>query len=123
MADFDVEEYNCCYFLCGPGVRFRGARFAAVYPNRWVVVVVLSLGEERKLNKRFAGYVKPGLPSFAVPPFSTQVGNNTYNFIEMASTLGTAIFVVPLFGILENIALAKAFCKYSMFFKFLNTLQ
>lgn len=55
------------------------------------------------------GYVKPGLPSFAVPPFSTQVGNNTYNFIEMASTLGTAIFVVPLFGILENIALAKAF--------------
>ncbi|KAF2899319.1 hypothetical protein ILUMI_06855 [Ignelater luminosus] len=55
------------------------------------------------------GYVKPGLPSFALPPFSTQVGNNTYNFIDMASTLGTAVFVVPLFAILENIALAKAF--------------
>lgn len=57
------------------------------------------------------GYVKPGLPSFELPPFSTQVGNNTYNFIDMASTLGTAVFVVPLFAILENIALAKAFCK------------
>lgn len=59
----------------------------------------------------FLGHVKPGLPLFQPPPFETQVDNKTYNAIEMVSTLGTAIFVVPLFGILENIALAKAFGK------------
>lgn len=57
------------------------------------------------------GEVKPGLPSFRPPPFSATVGNHTYNFAEMASTLGSAIFVVPLLSILENIALAKVFCE------------
>lgn len=61
----------------------------------------------------FAGFVKPGLPSISPPPFSTQVGNTTYSFIDMTSTMGTAILVVPLLSILENIALAKVFCKSS----------
>ncbi|XP_018331553.1 sodium-independent sulfate anion transporter [Agrilus planipennis] len=55
------------------------------------------------------GYVKPGLPQLSPPPFSTQVGNTTYSFVDIASTLGSAMFVVPLFGILENIALAKVY--------------
>lgn len=55
--------------------------------------------------------MKPGLPQFKPPPFSATVGNHTYNFAEMASTLGSAIFVVPLLSILENIALAKVFCE------------
>lgn len=58
------------------------------------------------------GDVKAGLPQFAPPPFSATVGNHTYTFTEMASTLGSAIFVVPLLSILENIALAKVFCEY-----------
>jgi hypothetical protein len=56
--------------------------------------------------------VKPGLPRLAAPPFSATVGNHTYSFAEMTSTLGSAIFVVPLLSILENIALAKVFCEY-----------
>lgn len=55
--------------------------------------------------------MKPGLPELSAPPFSATVGNHTYTFSEMASTLGSAIFVVPLLSILENIALAKVFCK------------
>jgi sodium-independent sulfate anion transporter 11 len=58
------------------------------------------------------GVVKPGLPPFSPPPFSAQVGNHTYTFLEMASNLGSATFVVPLLAILENIALAKVFGKY-----------
>lgn len=58
------------------------------------------------------GEVKPGLPSISAPPFSATVGNHTYTFVEMTSTLGSAIFVVPLLSILENIALAKVFCEY-----------
>lgn len=57
------------------------------------------------------GDVKPGLPQLSPPPFSATVGNHTYTFVEMTSTLGSAIFVVPLLSILENIALAKVFCK------------
>lgn len=56
--------------------------------------------------------MKPGLPQLSPPPFSATVGNHTYTFVEMASTLGSAIFVVPLLSILENIALAKVFCKF-----------
>lgn len=71
------------------------------------------------LNVSFAhvpGEVKPGLPALAPPPFSATVGNHTYTFMEMASTLGSAIFVVPLLSILENIALAKVFCECLTFF-------
>ncbi|XP_047504545.1 sodium-independent sulfate anion transporter-like isoform X1 [Pieris napi] len=57
------------------------------------------------------GTVKPGLPEFSLPPFSATVGNHTYTFMEMTSTLGSAIFVVPLLSILENIALAKVFSE------------
>ncbi|KAJ8915141.1 hypothetical protein NQ315_000393 [Exocentrus adspersus] len=57
------------------------------------------------------GFVKPGLPTLSPPPFTTQVGNRTYDFIDMASTLGPAVIVVPLLSILENIALAKVFSE------------
>lgn len=60
----------------------------------------------------FLGFVKPGLPTFSPPPFSTTVGNTTHDFLDMTSTMGTALLVVPLLSILENIALAKVFCKY-----------
>lgn len=74
-------------------------------------ISVLLLFSSHQLHFVVSGHVKPGLPLFQPPPFETQVENKTYNAIEMVSTLGTAIFVVPLFGILENIALAKAFGK------------
>ncbi|XP_017785052.1 PREDICTED: sodium-independent sulfate anion transporter-like [Nicrophorus vespilloides] len=57
------------------------------------------------------GVVKPGLPEIKPPPFTTSAGNVTYNFIDMASTMGSALIVVPLLGILENIALAKVFSE------------
>lgn len=56
--------------------------------------------------------MESGLPSFRPPPFESRVGNETYNFVEMASKLGSGILVVPLLSILENISLAKFFCEF-----------
>ncbi|XP_052132373.1 sodium-independent sulfate anion transporter-like [Frankliniella occidentalis] len=55
------------------------------------------------------GTVKPGLPDLQPPPFSVQSGNQTLSFLDMASGLGSAVLVVPLLSILENISLAKVF--------------
>ncbi|KAH9645242.1 hypothetical protein HF086_012120 [Spodoptera exigua] len=78
------------------GVRCKSRPEETSYHREWCIV---------------AGEVKPGLPELSAPPFSATVGNHTYTFSEMASTLGSAIFVVPLLSILENIALAKVFSE------------
>ena len=57
------------------------------------------------------GYVKQGLPDVQLPPLEAQVGNETYGFAYMVSTMGSGCFVVPLLSLLETIALAKVFCK------------
>ena len=60
---------------------------------------------------RLTGEVKAGLPQLQPPPMSAQVGNRTLSFLDMASSLGSAVLVVPLLSILENISLAKVFCE------------
>ncbi|XP_047355966.1 sodium-independent sulfate anion transporter-like [Vespa velutina] len=57
------------------------------------------------------GKVRSGLPSFGPPPFSTQVNNHTIGFMEMCSELGTSIVLVPIIGVLGNVAIAKAFAN------------
>lgn len=57
------------------------------------------------------GHVKQGLPDFRLPPFETQIGNETYTFIDMISALGTGCLVVPMLSLLETISIAKVFCK------------
>lgn len=57
------------------------------------------------------GHIESGLPQFQPPPFESKIDNSTYNFVEMSSSLGSGIIVVPLLSILENYALAKVFCK------------
>lgn len=89
--------------------------FLSTTRNILVVLVCAALAyyfdTQGKAPFVLTGEVKPGLPEFTLPPFSATVGNHTYTFSEMASTLGSAIFVVPLLSILENIALAKVFSE------------
>ncbi|KAL6261738.1 hypothetical protein P5V15_006829 [Pogonomyrmex californicus] len=57
------------------------------------------------------GHVKQGLPEFRLPPFEAQVGNETYTFIDMISSLGTGCLVVPMLSLLETISIAKVFSE------------
>lgn len=57
------------------------------------------------------GHVKQGLPEFRLPSFEAQVGNETYTFIDMVSSLGTGSLIVPMLSLLETISIAKVFCK------------
>ncbi|KAL6261210.1 hypothetical protein P5V15_008735 [Pogonomyrmex californicus] len=52
-----------------------------------------------------------GLPPFALPPFSTTFKNETYNFLEMTTAMGTTLVTIPIVSIIEHIAIAKAFAK------------
>lgn len=67
------------------------------------------------------GNIQRGLPAFQYPPFSVNVtaGNSTHPTYQiigvsgMISELGSAIIIIPLLIILENVAIAKAFGKFS----------
>lgn len=72
---------------------------------------------DRHLFFHLLGDITPGLPSPQLPPFSTVVGNTTYTGGEMLSHLGSGLLVLPLVGIISNVAIAKAFCEY--YFNFL----
>uniref|UniRef100_A0A146M5W7 Sodium-independent sulfate anion transporter n=1 Tax=Lygus hesperus TaxID=30085 RepID=A0A146M5W7_LYGHE len=60
---------------------------------------------------KLTGTVDSGLPPLELPPFSMKKGNETMSFVQMTEEMGSALIVVPLIAILENIAIAKAFAK------------
>ncbi|XP_076474248.1 sodium-independent sulfate anion transporter isoform X2 [Bombus vancouverensis nearcticus] len=60
-----------------------------------------------------SGKIQSGLPKLSVPPFSSQVGNETYTFLDMCSHLGSGIIILPLVSVLANVAIAKAFASGS----------
>ena len=71
---------------------------------------------EKKSDATFilTGNIDGGVPPFQVPAFNftdPDTGKE-YSFGGMVSELGTAVIILPLIAILENVAIAKAFCKY-----------
>lgn len=62
------------------------------------------------------GTVDTGVPSVVVPPFTvTTIHNETLGFGEMMEHVGAGFGAITLIGIIEVIAVSKAFGKY--FFK------
>ncbi|XP_031454792.1 sodium-independent sulfate anion transporter isoform X3 [Phasianus colchicus] len=57
------------------------------------------------------GSVPRGLPPFRPPPFSKAVPNGTVPFGRMVQDMGAGLAVVPLLGVLETVAIAKAFAS------------
>ncbi|XP_023555092.1 sodium-independent sulfate anion transporter isoform X4 [Octodon degus] len=57
------------------------------------------------------GEISKGLPPARVPPFSVSTANGTASFTEMVQDMGAGLAVVPLIGLLESIAVAKAFAS------------
>jgi len=67
------------------------------------------------------GKIQDGLPPFDVPPFSTNsTSGEEVNFSGMLSDIGSGLIILPLIAILENMAIAKAFCKQYELFSFLK---
>ncbi|XP_055588077.1 sodium-independent sulfate anion transporter-like isoform X2 [Uranotaenia lowii] len=98
------------------GGRWRSlGKYLALSRNAIVVIggTLLAYGLSSTGNTPFllTGNVTSGLPPVQLPPFSTVVGNKTYEFSDMVSELGTSVIALPLIAILESIAIAKAFSK------------
>uniref|UniRef100_A0A8C4XKT5 Solute carrier family 26 member 11 n=1 Tax=Falco tinnunculus TaxID=100819 RepID=A0A8C4XKT5_FALTI len=55
------------------------------------------------------GSIPQGLPAFRLPPFSVAAPNGTVPFWSMVEDMGVGLAVVPLMGLLETVAIAKAF--------------
>ncbi|XP_033038400.1 sodium-independent sulfate anion transporter isoform X2 [Trachypithecus francoisi] len=57
------------------------------------------------------GETADGLPPVRTPPFSVTTANGTISFTEMVQDMGAGLAVVSLVGLLESIAVAKAFAS------------
>ncbi|XP_063816823.1 sodium-independent sulfate anion transporter [Pseudophryne corroboree] len=57
------------------------------------------------------GKTAEGLPRFQLPPFSETLGNRTVPFREMVQSIGPGMFVIPMMGLLESVAIARAFAS------------
>ncbi|XP_054282437.1 sodium-independent sulfate anion transporter-like [Macrosteles quadrilineatus] len=98
-----------------PSQRFLAQTLWLVSTARNILVVlvcgVLSyVFETHNLNPFIlSAHVKGGLPMFEPPPFTITSQNVTYNFLDLTSQFSSAIIVLPLLSILEDISLAKVF--------------
>lgn len=52
------------------------------------------------------------MPEITLPPFQIEYQNRTLSFKDVYTELGSGIIVVPLVGVLANVAIAKAFSKF-----------
>ncbi|ALC38932.1 CG9702 [Drosophila busckii] len=100
-------------------------RFMGISRNATVVVATTVMAMKLQAAGRnpfkLTGYIPPGLPSVAWPPFSIepQPGNATAgiapvpgeNLLEMLQSLGSGLIIVPLIALLENVSVCKAFAK------------
>ncbi|KAJ0177281.1 hypothetical protein K1T71_007290 [Dendrolimus kikuchii] len=89
--------------------------FVGVSRNAVVVVLAAVLAyfvhEDKGDPLILTGNITPGLPIPQPPAFHTEVGNTTYTAGDMFAHLGSGILVVPLVGIISNVAIAKAFAR------------
>ncbi|KAL0841340.1 hypothetical protein ABMA28_015052 [Loxostege sticticalis] len=134
MAD-TLLSLGCCIVLFGmkalKDIRLKGAEdkkgqrstailqkclwFAGVGRNAVVVVLAAVLAycvyEDAQEPLILTGDITPGLPMPQPPPFYTTVGNVTYATGDMIAHLGSGLLVVPIVGIISNVAIAKAFAR------------
>ncbi|XP_061471784.1 sodium-independent sulfate anion transporter [Rhineura floridana] len=61
------------------------------------------------------GTTPQGLPPFQLPPFSKVTPNGTVSFGVMVQKMGAGLAVVPLMGLLETVAIAKAFASKNVY--------
>ncbi|XP_030762975.1 sodium-independent sulfate anion transporter-like [Sitophilus oryzae] len=109
VARKDGSRSNCQKVLYGI--------FWLLSTSRNLLVVVISASvaycfeNQGRSPFRLTGFVKPGLPNITMPPFNTEVNGKNYSFLDMASTLGSGIIILPVLSILQNYAIAKVYSE------------
>lgn len=93
----------------------RSFWFAGVSRNAVVVIMASLIAyfvyEDKDSPFILTGRITPGVPKPGLPPFTSLRGNTTVNALEMFAHLGSGLIVVPLVGVISNVAIAKAFSK------------
>ncbi|XP_036322646.1 sodium-independent sulfate anion transporter [Rhagoletis pomonella] len=88
-------------------------KYISLSRNALAVVVGITLcytlSHENWLAFRVSGEIVPGIPTFQLPPFHTQVNGTDVSFAGMIQELGASLAAIPLISVLESIAVAKAF--------------
>nr|XP_003706252.1 PREDICTED: sodium-independent sulfate anion transporter-like isoform X1 [Megachile rotundata]XP_012147521.1 PREDICTED: sodium-independent sulfate anion transporter-like isoform X1 [Megachile rotundata] len=91
--------------------------FLSICRNALVILItaIISFYLEKSGPAPFilSGKIESGLPKFSLPPFSSQIGNQTYTFMDMCYHYGTGIIILPLVSVLANVAIAKSFATGS----------
>ncbi|XP_056127856.1 sodium-independent sulfate anion transporter [Rhinichthys klamathensis goyatoka] len=86
----------------------------ATIQNALVVVAATAVAYSSEVTGHhffsLTGKTAKGLPPFKAPPLSETIANGTViTFSDIAKDLGGGLAVIPLMGVLESIAIAKAF--------------
>ncbi|XP_012058265.1 PREDICTED: sodium-independent sulfate anion transporter-like [Atta cephalotes] len=82
--------------------------------NALIVLISVTIAYQFEVNTgsipfRLSGKIEGGLPKVSLPPFSSQVGNQTYTFFDMCAHYGLGLGILPVISVLANVAIAKAF--------------
>ncbi|XP_077272863.1 sodium-independent sulfate anion transporter isoform X1 [Temnothorax americanus] len=82
--------------------------------NALVVLITATIAYQFEMNTgsvpfRLSGKIEAGFPKVSLPPFSSQVGNQTYTFFDMCTHYGIGLGILPVISVLANVAIAKAF--------------
>ncbi|XP_041362514.1 sodium-independent sulfate anion transporter-like [Gigantopelta aegis] len=86
-----------------------GANAVIVIAAAGIVAVLHSQNITGHLS--LTGHLKEGLPPFKVPSFSVTNGTETYTAGDIFSGIGMGFFIVPVLGLVETIAIGKAFAR------------
>ncbi|XP_012271518.1 sodium-independent sulfate anion transporter [Orussus abietinus] len=114
-----LKDFDCAMLRDSNESRNRVIKktlwFISIGRNVLVVLIASFLSYRLEMSGHslflLSGKVKSGLPTVSLPPFTAQVGNQTYTFVDMCSHLGIGIIIVPLVAVLANVAIAKAFAS------------
>ncbi|XP_018055310.1 PREDICTED: sodium-independent sulfate anion transporter-like [Atta colombica] len=88
--------------------------YFSILRNALIVLVTSTIAYEFEANTgsipfRLSGKIEAGIPKITLPPFSSQVGNQTYTFLDMCAHYGLGLGLLPIISVSVNVAIAKAF--------------
>ncbi|XP_052687884.1 sodium-independent sulfate anion transporter-like isoform X1 [Crassostrea angulata] len=109
--DLDGPGPNRCVRFCRYLIWLIGTASNAivVISASGVAAILISQGKNNTLS--ITGHLKPGLPDFKPPDFSYTKDNITITASTIFSDIGAGFGIVPLLGLVELIAIGKAFAR------------